>query len=72
MCLVVPPFQCPSDGVCVQEAPHGRRRLAWAENLDPHGGLAEMGSWLSPRWSVSERRGLGVWSRPETKQFWNA
>lgn len=52
------------------KTPHGNRHLAWAEALDLHGRLAEMGWWLRPGQSVAaRRRGLGVWSRAETQQW---
>lgn len=54
------------------EAPQGHRRLAWAEEPDLHGTLAEMGSW--PRLGqlvAARRRGLGVRSRAEPPRSWS-
>lgn len=58
--------------VCCTEAPHGSRRLAWAEKPHLYGRPAEMGSWLSLRQLVAaRRRGPGVRSRAEAEQLWS-
>lgn len=51
------------------EAPCTHRRVAWPEEPDLRGRLAEMGSWQRPGHSVAaRRRGLGVRSRAEPRQ----